>query len=321
MEIYGSSGEAQSIFWNLDDVGSVELATMSFGQRFKITPLQMILAVSAVANDGVLMKPRIAKEIKNTDTGAVTTIEPEEVRQVISKETSETLLDMLETVVDSGTGSYAKVKGYSIAGKTGTSEPDPSDEDAGFVASFAGVSPVESPEVVILVTLYGPKGESYYGSRVAAPIVAQILKEVLPYLGVQSDTTDSDMAEEAITLSNVKNKTVAEAKKIIEKQGFECEVSGNSSDIVSEQMPVAGTGLIEGSIVKLYTQDSDTRVSQTVPNLKGMSLSEAKAALKNKNLNIKYTGSGEVTSQGITAGTSVEEGTVVEVVLQKELED
>ena len=316
----GSSGEAKSIFWNLSDVGSVELATMSFGQRFRITPLQMISAVSAVANDGVLMKPRIAKEIKNTDTGAITTIEPEEVRQVVSEETSETLLNMLETVVDSGSGSYAKVKGYSIAGKTGTSEPDPSNEDAGFVASFAGISPVESPEVVVLVTLYGIHGENHYGSRVAAPVVAQILKEVLPYLGVPSDTTDSDTAEETITLSNVKNKTVAEAKKIIENQGFECEVSGNSEDIVNGQMPVAGTGLIEDSIVKLYTEDNDTRVSQNVPNLKGMSLSEAKAALKNKNLNIKYTGSGKVTSQGITAGTSVEEGTVVEVVLQQEIE-
>ena len=317
----GSSGEAQSIFWNLNDVGSVELATMSFGQRFKITPLQMISAVAAVANDGVLMKPRIAKEIKNTDTGAVTTIEPEEVRQVISKETSETLLDMLETVVENGSGGYAKVKGYSIAGKTGTSEPDPSDENAGFVASFAAISPVESPEVVILVTLYGPQGGSYYGSQVAAPVVAQILTEVLPYLGIPSDSTDSDTAEETITLKNVKNKTVAEAKKIIENQGFECEVSGNDEDIVTEQMPVAGTGLIEGSIVKLYTEDNDTRASQTVPNLKGMSLAEAKAALKNKNLNIKYTGSGKITSQDITSGTSVEEGTVISVVLQEEIDE
>ena len=317
----GSSGEAQSIFWNLNDVGSVELATMSFGQRFKITPLQMITAVSAVANDGVLMKPRIAKEVKNTETGAVTTIEPEEVRQVISKETSETLLDMLETVVEDGSGGYAKVKGYSIAGKTGTSEPDPSDEEAGFVASFAAISPVESPEVVILVTLYGPQGDSYYGSQVAAPVVAQILTEVLPYLGIPSDATDSDATEETITLSDVKNKTVAEARKIIEKQGFECEVSGNNDDIVSEQMPVAGTSLIEGAIVKLYTEDNDTRASQTVPNMKGMSLAEAKATLKNKKLNIKYTGSGRVTSQGVTAGTSVEEGTVIDVVLQEEIDE
>lgn len=316
----GSSGERSGYFWDLNNVGSIELATMSFGQRFRITPLQMITAVSAVANDGVLVKPRIAKEIKNTDTGAITTVEPSEIRQVISKETSESLLDMLETVVDSGTGKYAQVKGYSIAGKTGTSEPDPSDEDAGFVASFAGISPVESPEVVILVTLYGPQGDNYYGSTVAAPVVSQILTEVLPYLGIPSDTTDSNSSAETITLPNIKNKTVAEAKKILENQGFKCDFSGNEEDIVSAQMPVAGSSLLEGSIVKIYTEDNDTRASQKVPNLKGMSLSEAKTVLKNKNLNIKYTGSGKVASQEITAGTSVEEGTIINVVLQDDVE-
>lgn len=318
----GSSGEATGYFWDLKNVGDIELATMSFGQRFRITPLQMISAVSAVANDGVLMKPRIAKEIKNTDTGAVTTIETEEVRQVVSEETSDKLLDMLESVVDSGTGKYAQVKGYSIAGKTGTSEPDYADEDAGFVASFAAISPVESPEVVVLVTLYGlPYSENHSGSTVAAPVVSRILSEVLPYLGIPSESNETDSNAETITLKNVKNKTVAEARKILEKQGFVCEISGNDDDIVSEQMPVAGTSLLEDSIVKLYTEDSNSRVSQTVPDLKGMSLSEAKVALKNKNLNIKYTGSGKVISQGITAGTSVEEGTVIDVVLQTEVQE
>ena len=317
----GSSGERTGMFWDLNDVKSVELATMSFGQRFRVTPLQMITAISAVANDGVLMKPRIAKEIKNTDTGAITTIEPEEVRQVISKETSETLLDMLESVVESGTGKYAQVKGYSVAGKTGTSEPDYSDENSYYVASFAGISPVESPEVVVLVTLYGPEGDIHSGSTLAGPVVANILKEVLPYLGIQSDTTDSETEGDLITLSNVKNKTMAEAKKIIEKQGFNCEISGNEDDIVSSQIPVAGTKLMENAIVKLYSKESDTRVSQTVPNLKGMSLSEAKVALKNKNLNIKYSGKGKVISQDVTAGTSVEEGTVINIVLQEEIDE
>ena len=159
------------------------------------------------------------------------------------------------------------------------------------------------------------------GSSVAGPVVHQILSEVLPYLGIQSDTTDSDSTAETISLPNVKNKTIAEAKKILEKQGFTCEVSGDSEDLVSEQMPVAGTSLIEGSIVKLYSADNDTKVSQSVPNLKGMSLSEAKAALRNKNLNIKYSGAGKVITQSITAGTSVEEGTVIDVVLQEEIEE
>ena len=315
----GSSGEAQSIFWNEEDVGSVELATMSFGQRFRITPLQMISAVASVANDGILMQPRIAKEIKNTDTGAITTIETKEVRQVVSKETANTLLDMLQTVVDSGTGSYAQVKGYSIAGKTGTSEADYSDESSVSVASFAAITPVESPEIVVLLTLYGPQGDLTGGGTIAAPVVAQILSEVLPYLGIPSNTTDSEM--ETTSVSNVENKTVAEARKILEKQGFECITDGNDDEIVSDQMPVAGTALIEDSIIKLYTENSDTRVSQTVPNLKGMSLSEAKAALNNKNLNIKYTGTGKVTSQDIIAGTKVEEGTIINVVLKEELEE
>ena len=152
-------------------------------------------------------------------------------------------------------------------------------------------------------------------------MVSQILSEVLPYLGIQSDTTDSESSAETTALSNVKNKTMAEAKKIIEKQGFECIISGNSDDIVTEQMPAAGTALIEGSVVRLYSEDNDTRVSQSVPNLKGMSLSEAKAVLKNKNLNIKYSGEGKVTSQDITAGTSVEEGTVINVILKEEIEE
>ena len=157
------------------------------------------------------------------------------------------------------------------------------------------------------------------GGAVGAPVGGQILSEVLPYLEIPSNSTDSEM--ETTALTSVVNKTVGEAKKIIEKQGFECIISGDSNEIVSSQMPVEGTQLIEGSVVRLYTEDNDTRVSQTVPNLKGMSLSEAKATLKNKNLNIKYTGSGRVTSQDVTAGDSVEEGTVINVVLKEEIQE
>lgn len=316
---FASVGERSGFFWDLQDVGEVELATMSFGQRFRITPLQMITAVSAVTNDGMLMQPRIVKEIKNTETGAITTVEPENVRQVISKETAESLLDMLGTVVEEGTGKYAQVKGYTIAGKTGTSEPDPGDETKTYVASFAAISPVESPEVVVLVTLYGPTGDVHSGGTLAGPVVEQILSEVLPYLGIPSDTTTSGDTIETKSLQNVKNKTVAEAKKIIEKAGFNCKVSGNLNDLVTDQMPKEGSSLIEDSIVCIYTEKNDTKISQTVPNLKGMTLTEAKAALKKKNLNIKVTGRGIVTSQDLATGTSVEEGTVVNVTLQKEI--
>lgn len=316
---FASSGERSGYFWDLKNVGPVELATMSFGQRFRVTPLHMITAVSAVANKGVLMQPRIVKSITNTDTGAVTTVEPTTVRQVISRETSVMLMDMLETVVTEGTGKHAQVKGYSVAGKTGTSEPDPSDKNGTYVVSFVAISPTESPEVVVLVTLYGPKKESRSGARAAAPVAAQILKEVLPYLGIPSDITGDSTKNNMTSLPNVVNKTVMEAQKIIERAGFTCKVSGLPEDIVTEQMPREGTMLLSKSTVLLYTEGKDTKVSQKVPNLKGMTITEAKSALKKRNLNIRITGNGIVTSQEIIAGTSVEEGTVVSVTLQKKV--
>lgn len=228
---------------------------------------------------------------------------------------------MLETVVEDGTGKYAQVKGYSIAGKTGTSEPDANDDEDKYVASFVAISPVESPEVVVLVTLYGPQGKSHHGGTVAGPVVSQILEEVLPYLEIPSDATGNETTVDTTTLPNVKNKTVAEAKKIIEKQGFTCKVSGKDTDLVTEQMPREGTNLVDNAIVLLYTEGNDTRVSQTVPDLKGMTYAQAKSALKEKNLNIKATGSGIVTTQDIIAGTSIEEGTVISVTLQKKIKE
>lgn len=321
-----TSGETNSYFWDLDDVGNIELATMSFGQRFKITPIQLITAVSTVANDGVLVKPRIVKEIENPDTGATVSIDSTNVRQVISKDTANKLMDMLESVVTEGTGRYGQVKGYSVAGKTGTSEPDTTSKDAMYVASFLGISPVQNPEVVALVTLYDPKGENgHQGGTIAAPVVSQILSEVLPYLGIPSDDLSSEGDNSSITtttLPDVRNKTIAEAKKIIEDAGFVCKISSaDTSLIVTDQVPKPGTALISGSSVNLYSTGNEARVSQEVPNLKGMSYAQARNALKAKNLNIHVTGSGTVLSQDPMAGTSVEEGTVINVTLKKEIQD
>ena len=315
---FASVGEASSNFWNLSDVGPIELATMSFGQRFNITPIQMITAVSAVANGGNLMQPRIVKEIKDTSTGAVQTVEPVTVRQVISKETSEKMLDMLESVVTDGTGKYAQVKGYSIAGKTGTSEPSPGAEDQGNVASFAAISPVESPQLVVLVTIYGPQGDNNDGSTVAAPIAAQILNEVLPYMQVPTDSTYSSNTEK-ITLPDVTNKTVGEAKKILEEAGFTVSTNGSDEDVITEQMPRKGTSLIENSTIKLYTSEDETKVSVTVPDLKMKTISQAKQLLKEKNLNIDIKGSsGVILTQDPISGTSVEEGSIITVTLQEQ---
>lgn len=183
----GLPGESSSIFYELDKVRSVELATMSFGQRFTITPLQMCTAISAIANNGYLLQPRIVKSMTNTDTGEVTELKTNVVRQVISSKTSNEVKSMMQSVVIDGTGKNAQVQGYSIGGKSGTSEPIAGDENAGYVTSFAAISPIENTQVAILVTLYDPKGDSHQGGQTAAPVVSQILSKVLPYLGIEPD--------------------------------------------------------------------------------------------------------------------------------------
>lgn len=317
-----TSGEVTGLYFG--SVGPVELATASFGQRFTITPIQLISAVSAIANNGILMQPRVVKQIENPDTNMTTTIEPVKVRQVISKDTAKKMTNMMESVVTDGGGKFGQVKGYSIGGKTGTSEPSPGSESDGYVSSFVAISPVENTKIVTLLTLYDPHGSSFYGGQICAPVVSQILSEVLPYLGIPSNEEESSSnststSNNFITLPDVRNKTATEAKKILESVGLKVSISESSDELISNQVPKPGTPLSKGAIVKLYTKGSETRISSTVPDLKNMSLSQAKNSLESKNLNIKSTGTGKVVSQDPTAGTSVEEGTVINVILQEEI--
>lgn len=176
-------GEAKSIFLKEEKVGPVELATISFGQRFEVTPIQMITMVSTIANDGIYVKPRIVKAIIDSKTGERNDIEPEFKEAVISKETSEKVLSMMTSVVSEGTGKNARVQGYNVGGKTGTSEDGVN--TGKYVTSFIGVAPTDDPKVTILVTLYNPTGESgHQGGTVAAPVAGKILNEVINYLEI-----------------------------------------------------------------------------------------------------------------------------------------
>lgn len=195
------SGEPKSgIFYDINKINDHELGTMSFGQRFTITPLQMITAASAIANDGVLLQPQIVDHITNTDTGEVTTFTPNEVRKVISKETADKVASMMESVVEIGTGKKVKyddsikdsMSGYSIGGKTGTSEPINGSYD-GYVASFLAISPVENTKIVLLVILKNPgEGVNHNGGQIAAPTAGKMLSEILPYLGIDNGNKDSE---------------------------------------------------------------------------------------------------------------------------------
>lgn len=322
----GLYGEQSSIFHKLDEVKPIDLATMSFGQRFTITPLQMVTAISCIANDGILMKPRIVKQVINTDTGTITEVETSTVRQVISKQTAQEVKSIMESVVTEGTGKHGAVAGYTVGGKTGTSEPLESNQEEGYVASYVAISPVEDTQVVILLTLYDPQGKSYQGGQVAGPVISQMLTKILPYLGVPSDNsvTNSTSSSNLITVPDIRNKTVAEAEKTLKKAGFTTKVyvEGDSNTIlVEDQMPKPGSLLPKNSIVILYGQGSTASTSVTVPNLKGMSASQAANTLKNKNLNISIEGSGTVISQDYSKDEQVQEGTIIRVTLKQNLTD
>lgn len=196
------SGERKSggIFYDINKIKPHELGTMSFGQRFTITPIQMITAAACIANDGVLLQPQIVDHITNTDTGEVTTFSKQEVRQVFSKETSDKVASMMESVVEDGTGKKVKyddsikdsMSGYSIGGKTGTSEPINGSTD-GYIASFLAISPVENTKIVLLVILDTPgEGVNHNGGQIAAPTAGKMLSEILPYMGIETGNKDSE---------------------------------------------------------------------------------------------------------------------------------
>ena len=178
IDIYG---EANSIFLKEEKVGPVELATISFGQRFEVTPIQMITMVSTIANKGVYVQPRLVQATINSQTGEKIDLEPKLGEQVVSEETAKTVLSMMHSVVSEGTGKNARVEGYEVGGKTGTSEDGVN--TGKYVTSFVGVAPIEEPKVAILIALYNPTGPNgHQGGGVAAPVAGEILKEVLPYL-------------------------------------------------------------------------------------------------------------------------------------------
>lgn len=322
----GLYGEQSSIFQKLDKVGPVELATMSFGQRLNVTPLQMATAIACVANNGVLMKPRIVKQVTNTDSGSVSEIPVTQVRQVISKETAQEVKSMMESVVTIGTGKHAAVSGYSIGGKTGTSEPVYNKTEEGYVASYVAISPVEDTQVVLLLTLYDPPKSNHQGGQLAGPVVSQMLSEILPYLGIPSNenSSDSSSSDNLIVVPDVRNKTVSEAEKILKNSGFSTKtyVNGDANNtLVVDQTPKPGVSLSKNSVVVLYGEGNDVATSVTVPDLKGMNASQASNTLKEKNLNISIEGSGTVISQDAAKDEQVPEGTVIKVTLKQNLTD
>lgn len=326
-------GEASGIFHTRERLadnasyGTSYLISTSFGQTVKPTPIELVRAVGAIVNGGYLLEPHIVSEIIDEDGNVVQKNERTVVRQVISEESSKIMCDLMESVVTQGSGKNAKVVGYRIGGKTATAEKtDQLDENGQYtndkIVSFIGVAPMENPRYVVLVALDTPNaatGQYISGGVMAAPTVAAVFEDILPYLGVEPTYDEEDMNRVNVFMPNVKGMTEAQAASVLSSSYLNYRIIGNGDTIVG-QIPSYGREVPGHSTVLLYTDDSMPTDKVAVPNLMGMTVSEATQTLSDMGLFLQAKGTDleawhvVVTSQDIAAGTEVERGTTITVI-------
>ena len=323
-------GEGTSIFYRENAFSELDLATASFGQNFKISPIQQIMAVATVANGGYLLTPHLVKEVVDNEGNTVKSFGVEQKRQVISEKTASTLATVLEQGVSGGAGAKnAYVAGYRVAAKTGTSEKIDKKNETGkeyYICSCVGFAPADDPEIAVIILVDEPTKGVLYGSTVAAPYLANIMRDTLPYLGVEAEYTQKELENLAVTTPSLVGWYDTVAKSQAELLGIEVEIVGAGS-IVRSQTPAAGTKM-EGHNAKiiLYTDSQPEKTLVTVPDLSGKTAVSANQILANYGLNIRIagtnnymSGSGAVAiSQSHAPGSEVERGTVITVTFRNQ---
>lgn len=305
-------GEVSSYYFETSNTQfkELELAVYSFGQTFKVTPLQHLRAVSTIANGGDLVTPHFAKALVDNEGNTVKTFEFEPDRQVISQETCDIIL---ETLVNSTKN--ACVNGYNVVSKTGTSQKQDTPKEDDYISSCVTFAPAEDPKIAILITVDEPTSGPYYGSLVAAPVISNVLTEVLPYLGIEPTNADTD----TVTLGGYIGSDSEEAKTVIENLGLRCIIKGEGG-AVTDQIPAKGSVITDDGLVVLYTNGQTVEQNIKVPNVMNYTPSAANRTIINSNLNISIKGIYDnnytnctVVSQSPSAGETVAPGTVIEV--------
>ena len=320
------TGESKGIFFDkalitdTDKWGTASLTSGSFGQTFKITPLQLVRAIASVVNGGNLMEPYLIAEVVSPEGDLLYQSEPTVTRQTISRETSELMRGLIQSVVTEGTAKNASVAGFSIGGKTGTSEKiDVFDENGQRVqdkiVSFVGIAPMEDPEYIVLVALDTPSRETgiyISGGVMAAPTVGAVMADILPYLGVERNREPGT----EIQIEDYTGLTQSEAESKLKRSGLSAKFAGGS-DTVTGQLPAAGQIVSAGSELLLYLgAEPETRMAE-VPDFSGMHRQQASDAAGALGFYISVTGNDSVspevtvTAQSIAPGTTVPVGTCI----------
>ncbi len=303
IELYG---ETNGQFYPEGSFNEVELATASFGQGPTVTPLQMITAISAVANDGKLLKPHLIKNITDSSGTVIQSFDTTEVRQVVSAQTSQIMRGLMEAVVSEGTGNKAYLEGFRIGGKTGTSEKIPRGNQK-YVASFAGIAPANDPQVAILLLLDEPPAGNHMGGTIASPLAGKILDDVLRYLDIEPELPGDQMAESDAEVPAVGGMNLSEARQIISQSGLRCVVEGDGN-VVTAQVPNAGVIIARNGTVIVYTGDARPSNSVEVPNVIGKSFEDAKAIIENAKFQFHAVGIENTTQNAVAQEQSIASG-------------
>lgn len=310
-----ASPKAGVTYFKKDTMTKVNLASSSFGQSFQITPIQMITAVNAIANDGKLMQPYIVSKTLDSDGNVILQNQPIEKRQVVSESTSEKIMASMEQVALNGTARNAYVAGYRVGGKTGTS--DKLNNVGQVVASFVGVAPTNDPRITVLIVVDEPEGATG-GGAVAAPVAGEVIENTLTYLNVERQYNDSEKALLDVQVPSVTGDSVSEAKSSLEENKFSVQIVGEGDKVLS-QMPASGQYIPQGGVIVLYTEKQKKKLKTVVPDFMGMTITEANYAAVNAGINIKVSGN-SLSEESMTAyrqsslkGSEVESGSTVTV--------
>ncbi len=308
--------EANSIYAR--NMTQVTLASSSFGQTNKITPIQMITAYAAVVNGGNLVTPYVVNKIVDADGNIVKEFTPTIKRQVISEETSAIMRDTLHTVVTTNSGSNVYIKGYNIGGKSGTSQKiDENPEGNTYVSSYCAFYPAEDPEIIMLVMIDEPTNGLYYGSAVAAPVVSEVFTEILPYLGYYAQYSEEELENLDVIVPDVEGADINKARNTILNLGLDIKIIGEGNTVI-KQVPSDKEAMPKGRTVVLYTEENFEEKTVKVPDLTGMSLSEANKALSKLGLNLRPLGGAAYKTGAECSGVMnykdeyVTEGTIIE---------
>lgn len=301
-------GEARGIL-DPSKVGPVELATITFGQGISVTPVQLITALSTIANDGKLVQPHVAKAIVDKEGNTVQEFSPAPLRQVVSYETAQEMKKILESVVTNGTGGRGKVEGFRVAGKTGTAEKY---SPGKYVVSYMGFAPVDDPKLAILVIIDEPTGGLIYGGTIAGPVFQKVMADSLNYLGIEPNIEQVEEREH-VAVPDLRNLYVEDARKILMQNGLSVRIEGKGY-VVTEQVPMPGAEVKKNTVVLLKLSDSRTNKDPvTVPDLTGRTIKEATDIIHAIGLNIEIEGSGYAVKQNPPAEAEVGLGTTVKV--------